>query len=222
MINRQPSFWYEHWGGNNFEWDNNFKKEFRIDLGSAFRYPGRKTELKFNYAIIKNYADFDTTAHPSQYSGGLSVAAITLKNELRAWKFHLASVVIIQKSTNSNILDLPLATVREAAFFEHLFRFAKTGGRLNFQLGADVTYNTTYHPYSYMPATGRFYRQDKITAGDYPYVNVFLNFKVKRTRAFIMFDHVNAGLSGAKSDMVPSYPMNIRMLRYGLSWTFYD
>jgi Putative porin len=222
MINRQPSFWYEHWGSNNFEWDNNFKKEFRIDFGSAFRYPGRKTELKFNYAIIKNYVDFDTTAHPSQYSGGLSVAAITLKNELRAWKFHLASVAIIQKNTNSNILDLPLATVREAAYFEHLFRFAKTGGRLNFQLGADVTYNTTYHPYSYMPATGRFYRQDKVTAGDYPYVNVFLNFKVKRTRAFIMFDHVNAGLSGAKSDMVPSYPMNIRMLRYGLSWTFYD
>ena len=65
MLNRQPSIWYDHWGGNNFEWDNNFKKEFRIDLGTAFKYPARKIELKFNYAIIKNYADFDTTAHPS-------------------------------------------------------------------------------------------------------------------------------------------------------------
>jgi hypothetical protein len=67
MMNIQPSIWYDRWGGNNFEWDNNLKKEFRIDLGTSFKYPARKTELKFNYAIIKNYADFDTTAHPSQF-----------------------------------------------------------------------------------------------------------------------------------------------------------
>ena len=226
MTNKEPSFWFERWGANNFEWNNNLKKEFRIDLGSVFRYPSRKTELKFNYAIIKNYTDFDSTAHPSQYSAGLSVAAITLKNELRAWKFHLASDLIIQKSSNSEILDLPLVTVRSAGYFEHLFRFPKTGGKLNFQLGADVNINTIYHPYSYMPATGRFYRQDLVTAGNYPFINVFLNFKVKRTRFFVMFDHVNAGLMGQNIRynyyMVPDYPMNIRMLRYGLSWTFYD
>jgi len=226
MMNRQPSFWYEQWGSNHFEWHNNFNKEFRIDLGSSFSYPARKLEFKFNYAIIKNYTDFDTTALPSQYSSGLSVAAISVRKDLRAWKFHLSTDVIIQKSSNVNILDLPLATVRSAGYFEHLFRFKKTGGKLNFQLGVDVTYNTLYHPYSYMPATGRFYRQDLVSAGDYPYVNVFLNFKVKRTRAFIMFDHVNYGLMGGSVppnyDMVPNYPMNIRMLRYGLSWTFYD
>jgi hypothetical protein len=226
ISNKEPSFWYDQWGGNNFKWNNNFKKIFRIDLGTSFKIPARKTELKFNYAIIKNYTDFDSTAHPSQYSGGLSVAAVTLKNELRLWKFHLATDLIIQQSTNSSILDLPLATVRSAGYFEHLFRFAKTGGRLNTQLGVDVTYNTLYHPYSYMPATGRFYRQELVTAGNYPYVNVFLNFKVKRTRVFVMFDHVNAKLMGQDIRynyfMVPTYPMNIRMLRYGLSWTFYD
>jgi hypothetical protein len=222
MVNLQPSIWYDHWGSNNFKWDNNFKKEFRIDLGTAFRYPARKIELKFNYAIIKNYADFDTTAHPSQYTGGLSVASVTLKNELRAWKFHLSSDVIVQKSTNSDILDLPLVTVRSAGYFENLFRFAKTGGKLYMQLGVDVTYNTVYHPYGYMPASGIFYRQVNATAGDYPFINLFLNFKVKRTRIFIMFDHANAKLMGYHYEVVPNYPMNIRMLRYGLAWTFYD
>ena len=222
MKNTQPSIWFDRWGGNNFGWDKNLKKEFRIDLGTIFKYPARKTELKLNYAIIKNYVDFDTTAHPSQYSGGLSVASVAVKNELRAWKFHLASDVIIQKTSNSEILDLPLVTVRSAGYFEQLIRFLKTGGKLNFQLGVDVTYNTVYHPYAYMPATGRFYRQDNVTAGDYPYINVFLNLKIKRTRIFVMFDHVNAKLMGYDYLMVPSYPMNIRMLRYGLAWTFYD
>jgi len=226
MNNLQPSVWYNHWGSNNFEWNNSFKKEFRVDVGTSFKYPGRNTELKFNYAIIKNYADFDTTAFPSQFSGGLSIAAITLKNELRIWKFHLASDVIFQKSSNSEILDLPLVTLRAAGYFEHLFRFTRTGGKLNAQLGADVTYNSLYYPYSYMPATGVFYRQALVKAGDYPYINLFLNFKVKRTRIFIMFDHFNARLMGGNLKYnfyyVPNYPMNIRMLRYGLAWTFYD
>ena len=222
ITNRQPSFWYEQWGSNHFEWHNNMKKEFRIDLGSAFYYPVRKAEVKFNYAIIDNYTDFDTLALPSQYSGGLSIASVTLKKDMRAWKFHLSTDLLIQKSSNVNILDLPLATVRSAGYFEHLFRFKQTGGRLNTQLGVDVTYHTLYHPYSYMPATGRYFRQEHITAGNYPFLNVFLNLKVQRTRVFLMFDHVNAGMMGKNYAMIPYYPMNIRMFRFGLAWTFYD
>jgi hypothetical protein len=222
ITNTQPSFWYERWGSNHFEWHNNFNKEFRMNLGSSFTYPARKAELKFNYAIIDNYTDFDTAAVPSQHTGGLSIAALTIRKELRAWKFHLATDILIQKSSNADVLDLPLVTVRSAGYFEHLFRFKKTGGKLNTQLGVDVTYHTLYHPYSYMPETGRFFRQDKVTEGDYPFINVFLNFKVQRTRVFIMFDHVNSGMLGYNYDMIPLYPMNIRMLRYGIAWTFYN
>jgi hypothetical protein len=221
IINRQPSFWYEHWGSNNFEWQNNVNKEFRIDLGSTFSYPGRKAEIRINYAIIDNYIDFGFNAFPSQHSGGLSVAAITVRKEMKAWKFHLATDILFQKSSNSEVLNLPVATVRSAGYFEHHFRFENTGGKLSLQVGADVTYHTLYHPYTYMPATGRFFRQD-ISTGNYPFLNVFLNFKVRRTRAFIMFDHVNAKMMGNNYDMIPNYPMNIRMLRYGLAWTFYD
>lgn len=222
IINRQPSFWYEQWGGNHFEWHNNMNKEFRIDLGTDFSYPARKAELKFNYAIIDNYTDFDTTAMPSQHTGALSVASLTVSKEFRAWKFHLANDVLIQKSSNSEVLDLPLVTVRTAGFFEHLLRFKATNGKLNVQIGAEMTYNTPYHPYSYMPATGRFYRQDKFLTGNYPYLNAFINFKVQRTRVFIMYDHLNQGMAGYNYFMVPSYPMNVRMLRYGLAWTFYN
>ncbi len=226
IANRQPSFWYEQWGSNNFEWHNNMNKELRVDLGSAFRYPGRKTNIKFNYAIIDNYTDFDTTAFPSQYSGGLSVASLTVSKELRLWKFHLATDALIQKSSNADVLDLPLLSIRSAGYFEHLFRFASTGGKLYTQLGAEVTYHTLYHPYSYMPATGRFFRQDEITTGNYPFINLFLNLKIRRTRIFLMFDHLNYGMMGENIvnnyDMIPNYPLNIRMFRYGIAWTFYN
>lgn len=222
VATRQSSFWYENWGSNHFKWSNNFDKEIRMDVGTRFSYPARKAEIKFNYAIIDNYTDFGTDATPAQHAGGISIAAITLSKDMHLWKFHLATDLILQKSSNPEIIDLPLATTRTAAYFEHLFRFESTGGRLNLQVGADATYNTMYHPYAYMPSTGRFYRQDQVSTGNYPFVNVFLNFKVKRTRVFVMLDHVNAKLIGYNYDMIPSYPMNVRMFRYGIAWTFYD
>jgi hypothetical protein len=222
LSSTQPSFWFQHWWGNNFEWDANLNKEFRINLGTKFSFPARKTYLNFNYAIIDNYTGFDTTAMPFQHTGGLSVAALNVSKELSLWKFHLTSDVILQKSSNSKVIDLPFFTIRSAGYFEHLFRFASTGGSLNTQVGLDVTYHSLYYPYSYMPATGRFYRQESIKAGDYPFVNAFLNLKLKRTRIFLMMDHLNSKLSGNGFYMVPSYPMNIRMFRYGLAWTFYD
>ena len=222
MINRQPSFWLENWSSNNFEWHNNLRKEFRIDLGTSFTYPGRRAELKFNYAIITNYTDFGINALPSQNAGALHVASILVRKELQAWKFHLNSDVLLQQSTEPDILDLPLVAIRSAGFFEHLFRFKSTNGKLNVQLGFEVKYHTLYHPYAYMPATGRYYRQDQVRTGDYPFADVFLNMKLKRTRIFIMFDHVNSQLMGYDYFMIPSNPMNIRMLRYGLAWTFYN
>jgi hypothetical protein len=222
ILRRKPSFWYDQWGSNHFEWHNDLNKEFRMDLGTNFTYPARNTEIRLNYAIIDNYTDFDTTAFPSQHTGGLSVVSLYLKKDLRAWKFHLNTDLLIQKSSNAEILDLPLAAVRSAGYFEHLFNFRRTNGQLNTQLGAEVTYHTLYHPYAYMPATGRFYRQDIAETGNYPFINVFLNLKLRRTRIFLMLDHVNSGFAGYNYYMVPSYPMNIRMFRYGLAWTFYD
>jgi hypothetical protein len=211
----QPSIWYERWGSNNFRWQNNFLKEFRINAGTEFTYPARRATIRFNYAIINNYTDFDTGALPSQNTGGLSVAALFIKKEF-------ANDLLVQKSSNKTILDLPLLTVRSAGFFEHKFHFKLTNGNLNTQIGIEVLYNTSYYGYAYMPATGRYFRQNQILTGDYPYINAFLNVKLKRTRFFLMFDHVNSGLTGYNYFMVPSNPMNIRIFKYGLAWTFYD
>lgn len=219
---RKPSFWIEQWGSNHFEWKNDPAREFRLDLGTSFLYPARNAEMRLNYAVIDNYTDFDTLALPSQHTGGLSVASLFVRKDLRAWKMHLSADVLIQKSSNSEILDLPLVATRSSGYFEHLFNFRKTDGQLNMQLGAEVIYHTLYQPYSYMPATGRYYRQDKVKTGNYPFLNVFLNLKLRRTRIFLMVDHVNSGLMGYDYYMIPHYPMNVRMFRYGLAWTFYD
>lgn len=222
--NTTPSLWYSRRGGNNFYWNDldKMKKEFRTDVGTSFSYPERSFDVELNYSLIDNYTYFDLQALPDQAGSTLSVASLMVSKDLKAWKFHLDSDVLLQKSSNETVLDLPLVTVRSALYFQHLFRFKRTGGKLNMQLGGEVSYNTPYYAYSYMPATGVFYNQDKTTVGDYPFVDVFLNLHLKRARLFIMFDHVNQGLTGFNYFLTPYYPMNIRTLRYGLAWTFYN
>ncbi len=222
MANSQPSFWYSHWGSNHFVWDNNMDKEFRTDVGSSFSFPARNFEVDFRYAIIDNYTYFGNEATPTQYAKPLSVTSLTVSKRMAFWKFHFDNDLLLQVSGAPEVVDLPLVSVRSTFYFQHLFRFESTGGRLNTQIGAEVTYYTEYSPYAYMPSTNLFYTQTDYTAGNYPFIDVFLDLNLKRARIFIMYDHVNQGMMGYNYYHVPFYPLNIRMLRYGLAWTFYN
>lgn len=217
-----PSFWYSRWGSNNFTWQLDPKREFRLMAGSSLQWPEYKFSLRFNYAIVDNFIHMGTGAIPSQHEGGLSVLALTAKKEFVVWKLHLDNTVLLQQSTNTDVLDLPFVTARSAFFFSHVFSFKSTGGELYFQIGAEAMIHTPYYALNYMPATGRYFNQAETRLGNYPYINAFINLKVKRTRFFIMADHLNSGLTGYEYFLVPGYPLNIRMIKYGLAWTFYD
>ena len=79
---KYPAFFLDgKLGSNNFKWQNNLKKIFRIDVGTIFSYPVRKAEIKFNYAIIDNFTAFNSLALPDQYQSGLSVASLNAKRK---------------------------------------------------------------------------------------------------------------------------------------------
>ena len=45
---------------------------------------------------------------------------------------------------------------------------------------------------------------------------------LKRTRFFIMYSHINAGSGSRNYFLTPHYPMNDSILRFGVSWNFYN
>jgi len=217
-----PSFWYQQWGSNNFLWQNDISREFRLTVGSSLRWPERHLNIRFSYAIVDNFTYMGYEARPAQHQGGLSVASLLASKDFIFWKLHLDNSVLLQQSSNSEVLSLPLVTARSAFFFDHIFRFAATEGELSFQLGAEAMIHTPYYAMNYMPATGRYFSQSDSQTGNYPFINIFLNLKVKRTRIFIMADHINSGLTDYNYFLIPGYPLNIRMIKYGIAWTFYD
>lgn len=222
MASYTPSFWYSSWSSNNLSRKFDTAKEFRLIGGSSISYPAFKMSVKFNYAIIDNFIYFDRDANPSQHSGGLSIASLSVKKEFVVWKLHWDNTVVLQQTSNSEILSLPLGAARSSFFIDHTFLFRRTNGSFDMQLGAEVFYHTPYYASAYTPVSGDYYNQNNKETGGYPFVNAFLNLKLKRTRFFIMFDHLNSGYSGDDYFLIPDYPMNIRMLRYGLAWTFYN
>jgi len=218
----EPSVWFTKWGSNNFKWKLNTEKELRIVAGASFSYPERKLSADFKYAIIDNYGYFGTDALPAQHTGGLSVIAASLDKTITLGGFNFGNRFLFQQSSNSEVLSLPTISMKSSLWYYRDIYFKLTGGRMEIETGAELLLHTQYRGYSYMPATGRYYNQTDSYQGGYPFVNVFFNAKIKRTRIFLSFDHVNAGLTGADYYMIPLYPMNIRMFRYGFSWTFYD
>ena len=59
--------------------------------------------------------------------------------------------------------------------------------------------------------------------GDYPWLDVFANFKWKRAAIFIKVRNLGEGISGP-GDYFSAlhYPRVPLQLQYGLSWSFYD
>ncbi len=222
MRNTGPSWWMNNWGSNHYYWSNDFGSEFRITAGGLYDYPGIKLNASIDYSLITNIFYFDAKALPAQYKEAVSVLTARINKDFHFWKFRSDNSVLLQKSSHTDIIDLPLICARTAFYFDHEFYFSVTGGRLQTQLGFEAEYNTAYYSSAYMPATGVFYNQRETKTGNYPVINVFANIKLKRTRIFVGFDHVNYGLMGYDYFVSPYYPMNIRMFKYGIGWTFYN
>lgn len=222
VYNTGPAWWLNNWGSYHFIWSNNFAKQFRIEAGGTYSFPAVRLSAGIDYALISNMLYFNSEAQPASYDGAVSVISARLDKDFSFWKFRFDNSLLVQKTSHSDILDLPLLSARSAFYFNHEFYFAITDGHLQTELGFEAEYNTPWYSNAYMPSTGVFYNQGEITTGNYPVVNVFLNIKLKRTRIFLGFDHVNHGLMGYDYFASPYYPMPVRMFKYGLAWTFYN
>lgn len=158
---------------------------------------------------------------PEQKSGSLQVLSASLNQDFKLGIFHLDNEVTWQKSSDQTVLPLPDLSLYHNFYMQ--FKLAKKV--LSVQLGADLRYFTKYNAPAYMPAIQNFHLQptdDQVEIGGYPIVNVYANLHLKRTRFYVMMYHVNQGMSRPNYFLSPHYPINPRVLKFGLSWNFYD
>lgn len=222
VSNTLPSFYMRHYHSNHYTWDNdNMSKEFRTRVEGELNIDRWGTNLRAGVENIKNYTYFGQQALPEQYSGNVQVLSAILKQNFKAGIFHLDNEIAWQKSSNSAVLPLP-----DFSLYHNFYLLAKLAKKiLTVQLGANLTYFTSYHAPAYQPAIQQFHLQpvdDQVKIGGYPIISAYANLHLKRTRLFVMMYHLNAGTGNANSFLVPHYPLNQRLLKIGVSWNFYD
>lgn len=222
LSNTLPSFYMRHYHSNHYRWDNeNMSKEFRTRVEGELNIARWGTNLRAGVENIKNYTYFNPSAMPEQNSGNIQVLSATLAQNFRLGIFHLDNEVTWQKTNNSTVLPLP-----QFSLYHNFYILTKLAKKvLTVQLGADVRYFTAYNAPAYTPAVQQFHLQpasDRVEIGGYPVVNVYANLHLKRTRIFAMLYHVNSGIGNNNYFLVPHYPINTRLFKFGISWNLYD
>lgn len=238
MKNLNPAFYFRHYHSQHYWWDNDdLDKIFRTRIEGGLTIEKSRTRLRAGVENVKNYTYFANVSQPTTGSNGevksyanainvaqckdnIQVFTARLNQDFKLGIFHLDNEVTYQKSSNNTVLPLPDLSLYHNFYLQ--FKLAKV---LSMQLGADVRFFTKYTAPDYAPALGQFVQQnqaDKIEIGGYPFVNVYINAHLKRTRFYVMMYHVNQGTGDSNYFLAPHYPINPRTLQLGLSWNFFD
>jgi hypothetical protein len=215
--NDNPSYFLQHYDSQHFKWDNTFGNIYRTHVGGTFSIPTRLFSINVSIENISKYIYFDFAAMPAQFNGNIQIVSGNLKQDFHVGKFGLENNVVYQLSSQQGLLPLPAITLFHNLYYDDLWFKV-----LSMQIGVNVRYNTAYFAPAYMPATGQFYSQSKILIGNFPVVNAYLNFHLKRTRFFLEYYHVNALFMKSAYFSMPNYPIDPTIMKMGVSWNFYD
>jgi len=215
---RTSSLMHSIYSGNHFQWKNKFLKVRYDFIKLSYLIEKYKFSVGLKASQFQNFIYNNEMAMPEQDSGLVNVISGLLVKDFRWRKLGVRNTLIFQYSGDSSVLNVPSVLSYHALYYENwIFKNA-----LYFQAGFDVFYNTAYFANDYMPSTGLFYLQSTKKVGNYPYLNFFINFKVKQARVFFKIEHLNQGYMGNVYYSVPHYPMPDRSFKVGISWLFYD
>lgn len=227
LQSKSPEEVFRKYYGNHYRWDFTNRLDSTLDrtktVSASFGYVNDKYKFdaSVNYYLITDYLYFAQEGkngiRPKQASGDINLLKISIGKKFTYKSFHLDAYVVYQKTDSKNILRTPEVYTFNSLYKDQtFFRVFKT------QIGIDVRYNTPYNNLSYSPAASQFYNGDAIAMGTKPVVDVWVKAGLRRANLFLKYDYVNQGLFNGGFYTVNKYPMPDRLLKFGVSWNFYD
>lgn len=217
--NQAPTFFEKHFGSKYFQWDRSDMKDVnRVFIGGELTLPTlsfSRTKISGGVENIKNYIYYGSDRLVAQSSENVQVVSLRIDQDLQAGILHWDNQVIFQGTTADEIIPLPSVSV-----FSNIYLCSSIAKALYFQLGFDVHYHTKYYAPGYEPITMQFYNQREKKIGNFPIATGYINLNLKNTRFFIQMYNVLSGVMDGNAFTMPNYPVNPRVLKFGLSWKF--
>ena len=213
--NQEAPYLMNHYVSNHFIWENDFGKIRRFRVGGKLDIPQTKSFLNVGVENLQNYIYFNEKCLPTQHGGSVQILSASLNQNFKLGVLHLDNKLTYQTSTDETVIPLPKFSI-----YSNLYILFKVCGVLDVQLGVDCDYYTKYKSIAYQPATMSFYNQREIEVGNYPFMNAYANMKLDKARFYVMFSHVNQGMTGNNYFVLPHYPLNPRKFQIGVSVDF--
>ena len=229
-----PTFYQRRYHSKHIWWDNDdMSKETRTRIEGLFTYRKTKTSLRVAIEEIQNYTYFSTaydattdgrtnlSAAVNQNGGNINLFTAQLRQDFRLGILNWENIITYQNSSNQEVLPVPALNI-----FTNLYIKFKIVKQLSVELGADGYFFTNYFAPDFVPQLNQFAVQtnsaSRVKLGGYPFVDVYANLHLKRTRFFIMYSHATAGNGNSMYFLAPHYPQNGATIRFGLSWNFFN
>ncbi len=219
--NARPSYFLNNYASNWLAWDNDFNSSQEIRLRGEFVSPHLKLKLGAYVSQLNNYVYFNKDAVPEQTSEPLVTGTAYIEKDIKWWKLGFMFRLYGQYSSHEKIIPLPAFAGYQSTYFETWL----VRNVLTMRLGWDLTYNTKYYAYAYMPSSGMFYLQEEQKIGNYPFFDAFLSLQIKRARIFVKTEGLYSLFNnylGKDYFMVYRYPLTEFRMKFGVSWAFYD
>jgi len=214
----KPNYYIESYSSAFFRWENDFHPVLKAEAEAFLKYDRNGSEIRVQAAQITNMLYWDTLALPRQATDPVYLLSGSLHQNIVAGGFHSSNRILLQWVSDEEVLQLPLVSLFTSDYWEQSF----FKGALLAQFGFDLNLTTKYYGNAYMPAIAVFYNQNKSLTGGYPFLDLFVNWKIKRTRFFFSWNNVLSGIVGNNYFTTWNYPQKPRYLRFGLAWTFYN
>lgn len=223
IVNEEPGYFLKRYASNSYMWRNEFSQSQQIRVRAEFDNPARQFKAGIYVAQLNNWVYFDTQAMPAQSSQALIAVTGALEKHIAAGRFHFLFKVYGQYTSDEDELPLPSLSGYQSTYYQQWLRH-ENRNVLDIQFGYDVRFHSSYYAYDYAPSTGAFFLQNKEKVGNYPFVDVFLNLKLKRVRLSVTGENLSTllGSLGKKYFTTYGYPMPQARIKFGVSWSFYD
>lgn len=213
--NEGAPYLMENYVSNHFIWKNTFGKTRRFRVGGRIELGRTGTIVNVGVENVQNALYFNDLSLPTQHGGSVQVLSASLSQNFRFGILNWNNRITFQTTSDDAVIPLP-----RLAVYSNLFLKFKVAKVLHVQFGIDCDYFTKYYAPGYQPATMAFINQRELKVGNYPFMNIYANMKLKRARFYVMMSHVNQGLTGDNYFSMPHYPVNPRRFQMGISVDF--
>lgn len=220
----KPTSMQQIYYGNHFQWENNFSDIGVDQVRGSIKVDLENLRLRPSLTLnrVNNYIYFGEDQLVAQASGEAFMIMPGFAANFRLGKkFRLDAEVIFTQVSG------------EAA---DQFRIPKWYGNTRFyfdsplfnenvfvQLGVDVRYKSSFFAEAYNPSYQQFYLQNTFNVYGYPVADIFLDFRINRTRVLFKYNHLNAGMMSNEGYFVtPDYTGYRSFLDLGITWYLFD